>query len=144
RGLDELEVVAVEVRLEVERIVPRQRAALPVEPLVDAEIGHVPEREPRLVDHSREEQVMRLRAERDDDRELFAALRGAGRLVEHLLREMAVELGLGRADRQRHGRALHELLGRDRQPLREAVWVDGGAGVTYFGYPSKVRQMLKS
>src|ERR671919_2229833 len=84
-GADELQELTVEVPLKVERMVERERAALPVQPVIHPEERGVREREALLVHHARQQRIVRLRPEWNDDRELASGARGLSRLVEHCL-----------------------------------------------------------
>ena len=123
-GIDEIEERAVEPALEVERVIDRQRAPLPVEPLVHAEERDVVERQARLVDLARQDRVLARGTERQDQRDLLAAAPWLRDLREHVLGEALVQLLPGLGQGERHRRRRHQLVGGDGEPLAEAVEIE--------------------
>src|SRR6266511_639190 len=69
-GLEQVEEVALEVGHEIEGVLAGERTRLPVEPLVHSEVRDVLESEAGVVDHPREQRVVRLRPEGHYQRDL--------------------------------------------------------------------------
>ena len=99
----------MKISLEVERVLERNGAALPVEPLIHAEVRDVSQRLVGCVDHVCEKWVVPLRTDRHDHRDLIARLRGDLHLLEHLRSEVAIEVRARFEERERDRRCCGEL-----------------------------------